>query len=89
MAKSGGAVDGSIEQQLIDYLRQTPKAVAVLIFSFFSGQLWVFIIIAYLKKTTKGNKLLNSIHGKTALGLFWFTLVLIPIYYIREPLKTA
>lgn len=84
MASSGGEVQVVVQQQFTDYLRQTPKAVAVLVCSFFSGQLWAFLVFAYIKKGAKGNKLLQSLPGKTSLGLCWFTLVLVPIYYLNH-----
>ena len=74
----------TVQAQVIEYLKQTPKAVGVLVCSFFSGQLWVFIIFAYLKKGSKGNKIIKSITGKTGIGLCWFSLVLIPVYYINN-----
>jgi hypothetical protein len=73
MPPSGGAISGTIQQDIIDYLRQTPKAVAVLVFSFFCGQLWLFIIFNYRKKGTMvGDKFLKTKMGTTALVVSHF-----------------
>jgi hypothetical protein len=69
--------------QFLEYLKQTPKALAVLIMSYFSGQLWVFIIAAFLRSKTRGNKLLQSTAGKTAVGLLWFSGILAPVYWLK------
>ncbi len=79
----GRGVVREVEQQLLDYLRDTPKAAGVLIMSFFSGHLWVFIVTAYLRSKTRGNKLLESLLGRTAVGILWFTAVLVPVYWLK------
>ncbi len=79
----GRGVAREVQEQLVDYLTTTPKAGAVLTMSFFSGHLWVFIVTAYLRSNTRGNKLLESLPGRTAVGIFWFTAVLVPIYWSK------
>ena len=74
-------VTKTVQEQLVAYLKQTPKAVAVLVVSYFSGHLWVFIVTAFLRSKRGGNKLLQSITGKTAVGLLWFTAVLALVYW--------
>ncbi len=73
-------VESEVEGRIVDYLRRTPHAVAVLFFSFMSGQLWTFVIAAYCRRGTRGNKLLQSITGRTAAGLAWFAIVMVPVY---------
>ena len=63
---------------------ETPKAVALLVMSYFSGHLWVFIVTAFLRSKTRGNKLLQSMTGKTAVGLLWFTAVMAPVYLLKH-----
>ena len=78
------AVKKTVEQQLLDYLKETPKAVAVLVMSYFSGHLWVFIITAFLRSKTRGNKQLQSVTGKTTVGLLWFTAVMLLVYLLKH-----
>lgn len=73
----------TIEQELLEYLKQTPTAIAVLVMSYFSGHLWVFVVTAFLRSKTRGDNLLRSITGKTALGLLWFAAILVPIYLYK------
>ncbi len=73
----------AVGEQVLDYLRQTPKAVAVLVVSYLSGHLWVFIITAFFRSRTRGDQLLKSVTGRTAVGLLWFASLLVPIYLLR------
>ena len=73
----------AIEQQALGYFKETPKAVVVVVMSFFSGHLWVFIVTAFLRSKTRGNRLLESRLGRTAVGMFWFTGVLVPLYLLK------
>ena len=77
------SVSNTIYVLLSDYLKQTPKAVAFFVMSYFSGHLWVFVFTAFLRSKTKGNKLLLSMTGKTAIGLLWFTSTLALIYRFK------
>ena len=72
-----------IQQQILDYLRQTPLALGILVMSFFSGQLWAFILTAFIRSKTRGNKFIESILGRLAMGIIWFTAVSVPIYLIK------
>ena len=73
-----------IWKKVIDWLLTTPKALALLVFSFFSGHLWIFIITTYFKTSKKGNKYLKSIYGKIAVGVIWFTIIDLPIHLFRN-----
>ena len=79
----GGALRKTVEQQVAEYLKETPKAVAALVMSYFSGHLWVFIVTAFLRSKTRGNKLLQSVTGKTGVGLLWFAAVMFLLYLIK------
>lgn len=68
---------------LLDYLKKTPKAVVVFVVSYFSGHLWVFVLTTFLRSKTRGNKLLQSKTGKTAVGLLWFAPVLALVYWMK------
>ena len=77
------AIEKSIEKNVIDYLRETPKAMAVIVASFLSGHLWVFVITAFVRSKTKGNGMMQSVTGRTAIGLFWLTGILVPVYRMK------
>jgi hypothetical protein len=72
-----------LQQQILEYLRQTPIAVGVLVMSFFSGQLWAFIITAFIRTKTRGNRLIESFWGRMAMGILWFTAISVPMYLWR------
>lgn len=72
-----------ISEKVIEYLIATPKALLFVVCSYFSGQLWLFIISTYFKKGKKGNKHLEGIIGRTALGIAWFALFLAPIHWLK------
>jgi len=73
-------IDEELNKKALEFLVKTPKAMLFCIFSFFSGQLWVFIIITYLKKTKKGNKYLDKFYSKLGIGSFWFLVISSPFY---------
>lgn len=84
MSKAANNIESTIGQKVIEFLEKTPIAVAVPFFAFLSGQLWVFIIIAYVKSSQKGNKALQTIASKTGLGVCWFTFIMVPIYVLKH-----
>jgi hypothetical protein len=76
-------ISSEIEKKIIEFLVATPKALALIILSFFSGQLWFFVLITYFKSNAKGNKYLNNYYSKLAIGIIWFIIVNLPIHFIR------
>ncbi|WP_160292685.1 hypothetical protein [Burkholderia gladioli] len=68
---------------MLDYVLATPAAIAVLVASFLSGHLWLFIIKNLRKKRTTGHQLVESVTGRVALGLLWLTAVLFFVYIFR------
>jgi len=68
-----------VEDQIVEFLRRTPQAAAVLAISFLSGQLWAYLVLVR-RTSQKGTSLLKTIPAKTALGLLWFSFVLVPLY---------
>lgn len=76
-------IPNEIVQQVLDFLRSTPKAVGVLAASFISGHLWVFVLTAYFRNGTKGDTLIKSPTGRAGLGILWLTVVLIPYYALK------
>ena len=52
--------------------------------SFFSGQVWSYIIITYFKTKTKGNNILSHKYTKIAVGILWFTLIALPFNLIKH-----
>jgi len=81
MAAEAGENLGQGVQLVLDYLKDTPKALGVLVFSLVSGHLWTFILFAYFKANKKGNTILLSLVGRTSLGLCWFAVVMVVVYY--------
>ena len=73
-----------IENKIFSYILNTPSVLGTIAISFLSGHLWAFIIITYLKKGKKGKSFLNAKTGKTAIGLLWFSIIILPIYYISN-----
>jgi len=70
-------------QKVFDHILDSPKLLVGLFCSYFSGHMWVYLTIAHLKKTTKGNTVLKSWHAKICLGCSWFCLILIPVYWLQ------
>lgn len=70
-------------QQIVQYVVATPKVLGGLFLFVFSGQLWAFLTIAYFKKNTRGNKLLDNFPAKISLGSCWFCLIALPIYWAK------
>lgn len=73
-----------IPKELIDaivkFLISSPSILILTICMYFSGHLWVYIILSYISK--KERKFLNNWISKTALGLMWFSLVFVLINLI-------
>src|SRR5512139_2291889 len=69
----------AVEKKAIEYIVKCPKLLGFIIVSFFSGHLWYFMISTYFKKGKKGNPLLNSKIGKTAIGAFYNALIFFPL----------
>lgn len=76
-------MDEKIKETIVNYLIATPKALGILLFSFFSGHLWVYFVI-YQKNNGKGKKYLKSKWSKLAIGLLYFIIILFPNYLIRN-----
>lgn len=72
-----------ISSEAITWILATPKALAFLICSYLSGQLWVFIIYGYLRSSRKGHKDIDNWRAKTALGALWFVPFLITVYLYK------
>ena len=70
-------------QHIVGYIVTTPKVLGGLFCSYFSGQLWAFLTVAYFKKNARGNKMLDSVPAKVALGSCWFCLIGLPIYWMK------
>lgn len=79
--------DKKIKEFIVNFLLSSPKAIAVLFFSFFSGQVWAYLIITYFKSKTKGNTILNNKYTKIGVGLLWFVLISLPYNLCTSGLK--
>jgi hypothetical protein len=69
--------------RLLEYVYKIPQLLGLAVISFFSGHLWLWVIFAFYKTTTKGDKYLTNNYAKTALGVFWFAIFLFPAYLIK------
>ena len=56
-------------------------------FSFLSGHLWIWVIYAYYFNSNKASKYLNNWAAKTALGVFWYSITLVPYYFYKFGLQ--
>lgn len=79
--------DKKIKEFIINFFLSTPKTIAILFFSFFSGQVWSYLIITYFKTKTKGNSILNKPYTKIGVGLLWFTLISLPYNLCKNGTK--
>jgi hypothetical protein len=77
-------MDKQVGQKFLEYLWKVPQLFGLLIASFLSGHLWLWIIFAFYKSTTKGDKYLANNYAKTALGVAWFALILFPLYLYKH-----
>ena len=66
-----------ISEKVSNYLEKTPLAGFVLVMSFFTGHMWLYV----LSITERPKKQLESVVGRTAAGL-WFTVVMAPFYVV-------
>lgn len=73
-----------IKKKIVEFLLQTPKALAVAVFSYLSGQVWLYVIFTYLRPNMKGKSILDNLGGKIGLGLLWHVVVLIPLYLAKH-----
>jgi hypothetical protein len=71
-----------IENDVVQFLHTTPKALFFLLASFSSGHLWYFVIVSY-RRTNAGNSIIKSITGRTTIGFLWLTGVLFLMYIIK------
>ncbi|AWI24627.1 hypothetical protein HYN49_01265 [Flavobacterium pallidum] len=73
-----------VENAITKYILSSPKALALMFFSFISGNLWIFIILSYLtKNTTKAVKHLDTYYSKISLGIIWFSIIMYPLHCLK------
>lgn len=76
-------MDKQLKDKLVEYLLTIPQLLFAVVLSFFSGHLWLWIVHTYFDSPAKGAKYLSNIWAKTALGLFWYVLFLLPNFVFR------
>ncbi|MES2508359.1 MAG: hypothetical protein V4625_00450 [Pseudomonadota bacterium] len=76
-------VEVFVTSEIIEYLRSTPTALGLLCFAFIEGHLWAFMLTAFVRKKTKGDKLLHGIVGRTCIGILLMT----PSFLVIHALK--
>jgi len=75
-------------EKLAELVISTPKLLIACGSSFLSGHVWLWLIYAYLKKTTKGVTHLQGVWAKTGLGMIWNALILFLIYIVKYGFDT-
>ncbi|MUJ26323.1 hypothetical protein GNP82_18500 [Aliivibrio fischeri] len=75
-------IPDEIIQTIVDFLVGSPKVLAALILSWVSGHTWSYIVFTYFREKNKSVGFFDSWMGKTALGLLWFSLIMLPIYFL-------
>lgn len=72
-----------IKKEILKYIVSTPKATAVVFFSFISGNLWNFVVMSYLTNNAKAVKYLDTYYCKVSLGIIWYSIIMYPLYCIK------
>lgn len=76
-----------IKKPIEEFLISSPKLIVLLLASFFSGQLWLYIMYTYFYGSNETERFINNKSGKTALGLFWFSIPFLLIYQLKYGIK--
>lgn len=76
-------MDKKIQAKLLEYIVTIPQLLFAAALSFLSGHLWIWVIYAYYFNSTRASKYLNNWAAKTALGVFWYAITLLPIYFYK------
>lgn len=80
-------MDKKIQAKLLEYIVTIPQLLFATVLSFLSGHLWIWVIYAYYFNSTKASKYLNHWAAKTALGVFWYSITLVPYYFYKFGMK--
>lgn len=75
-------IPDEIVQTVITFILGSPKVLATLVLSWVSGHTWSYIVFTYFRDKAKSEGFFDGWMGKTALGLLWFSLIMLPIYYL-------
>ncbi len=80
-----------IPDELIDavvgFFVSSPKVLATIILSWVSGHTWSYIVFTYFRDKSTSVGFFDTWMGKVALGLLWFSLILMPInYFVNDTL---
>src|SRR5579872_7212528 len=66
----------------ISIVIKSPKLLFVVVSARLSGELWIYLYIAYYKASGKNHQYINTHFGKTVVGLVWMAAVFVPLYYL-------
>ncbi len=75
-------IPDEIVQSVVNFIIGSPKVLATLVLSWVSGHTWSYIVFTYFRDKKNSTGFFDGWMGKVALGLLWFSLVLLPIYAI-------
>jgi hypothetical protein len=81
-------MENKIGEKLVELIISIPQLLIACGVSFLSGNVWLWLIYTYFKKSNKGVTYLKSGWAKMGLGMLWNTLFLIPSYFIKFGFNT-
>lgn len=70
-------------EKALEYLLETPALIAMLVLCFISGHLVFFVVFTFTKDKDATKTYLNTSLGKVGLGALMYSLVALPIYFIK------
>lgn len=80
-SKGNNDLPDGFESILYKFIISTPYSIPTIVLAYVSGNMWAYIILSYFSK--KERKILENWITKICLGILWFALVLLPIYFIH------
>lgn len=76
-------MEDELKKGILENIFTRPESYAIFGYSFVTGQIWVYFLI-YHRDESKGKKYLKKFYSKVAIGLLWYSFVLVPNYLIRH-----
>lgn len=74
---------GNIKNIVYKAIANSPQLLTLFVGSYFSGNLWIYLFFTYFKKSSKGKSIIDTFMGRITLGLFWFIIFYLPIYFFK------
>ena len=70
---------------ILDVIISSPILLLTVATAWVSGHLWAYILMSCFTKKERGSLMVNFIEsrfGRIVLGLFWFSVVIIPVHFV-------